>query len=148
MRRTKSVDTRRGGEQQREQKTMEQSATEREIKLTTKQWIDEYGEEFLVELIGAFLEDASSRVARLRQAVAAGDAETLTLEAHTLKSSSASLGAQSLSVLAKRLEEMGRDGAVSALADDVSRFEEQFTMVKAILEKLRNAPSEFLTQER
>jgi hypothetical protein len=33
---------------------MEQSATEREIKLKTKQWIDEYGEDFLVELIGNY----------------------------------------------------------------------------------------------
>ena len=127
---------------------MEQSATEREIKLKAKEWIDEYGEDFLVELIGDYVEDSTARVARMRQAFNAGDAETLTLEAHTLKSSSASLGAETLSALAKRLEDMGRDGDLSALADDVARFEEQFAMVKTILEKLRNAPSEFLTQER
>ena len=127
---------------------MEQQAIEKEIRAKAKEWIDEYGEDFLVELIGDYLEDALSRVARLRQAADAGDAETLTLEAHTLKSSSASLGAQSLSLLAKHLEEMGRAGALSALADDVARFEAEFAMVKASLEKLRHAPSDFLTQER
>ena len=127
---------------------MEQQAIENEIRAKAKEWIDEYGEDFLVELIGDYLDDGSSRMARLRRAFNAGDAEALTLEAHTLKSSSANLGAQTLSVLAKRLEEMGRDGAVSALADDVARFEEQFAMVKASLEKLRDAPSDFLTQER
>ena len=104
---------------------MEQQAVENEIRPKAKEWIDEYGEDFLVELIGDYVEDSTARVARLRQAFNAGDAETLTLEAHTLKSSSASLGAQSLSDLAKRLEEMGRDGALSALADDVARFEAQ-----------------------
>ena len=127
---------------------MEQQAIENEIRAKAKEWIDEYGEDFLVELIGDYLDDGSSRMARLRRAFNAGDAEALTLEAHTLKSSSANLGAQTLSALAKRLEEMGRNGAVSALADDVARFEEQFAMVKASLEKLRDAPSDFLTQER
>ena len=127
---------------------MDQQTIEREICAKAREWIDEYGEDFLVELIGDYLEDGSSRVARLRQAVDAGDAEALTHEAHTLKSSSANLGAQTLSALAKRLEEMGRDGAIAALADDVARFEAQFALVKASLEKLRAAPSAFLMQER
>jgi HPt (histidine-containing phosphotransfer) domain-containing protein len=127
---------------------MEQQAIEKEICDKAKEWIDEYGEDFLVELIGDYVEDSTARVARLRQAAAAGDAEALTLEAHTLKSSSASLGAQSLSALAKRLEDLGRAGDLAALAEDVVRFVEQFGVVKASLEKLRSAPSEFLTQER
>ena len=127
---------------------MEQRAIEKEICDKAKEWIDEYGEDFLVELIGDYVEDATARVARLCQAAAAGDAEALTLEAHTLKSSSASLGAQSLSALAKRLEEMGRAGNLAALAEEIVRFTEQFAVVKASLEKLRCAPREFLTQER
>jgi HPt (histidine-containing phosphotransfer) domain-containing protein len=127
---------------------MEQRVIEKEICDKAKEWIDEYGEDFLVELIGDYVEDSTARVARLCQAAAAGDAAALTLEAHTLKSSSASLGAQSLSALAKRLEDLGRTGDLAALAEDVVRFAEQFGVVKASLEKLRSAPSEFLTQER
>ena len=126
---------------------MKQQAIENEIRDKAKEWIAEYGEDFLVQLIGEYVEDSTARVAHLRQAAAAGDAETLTLEAHTLKSSSASLGAQSLSALAKRLEDMGRAGDLAALQDEVGRFVEQFAMVKVSLEKLRHAPSEFLTRE-
>ena len=127
---------------------MDQQAIEREIRAKAKEWIDEYGEDFLVELIGDFLEDASARLARLIQAAGAGDAGTLMLEAHTLKSSSASLGALGLSTLAKRLEDIGHNGDLSALADNVEQFERQFAGVKASLEKLRDAPNEFVTQER
>jgi HPt (histidine-containing phosphotransfer) domain-containing protein len=127
---------------------MEQRVIEKEICDKAKEWIGEYGEEFLVELIGDYVEDSTARVTRLCQAAAAGDAEALTLEAHTLKSSSASLGAQSLSALAKRLEELGRTGNLAALAEDVVRFAEQFAVVKASLEKLRSAPNAFITEER
>ncbi len=127
---------------------MEQRAIEQEICAKAKEWIGEYGEEFLVELIGDYVDDSTARVARLRQAAVAGDAEALTLEAHTLKSSSASLGAQSLSALAKRLEELGRAGDLAALTQDIVLFEEQYGVVKATLEKLRSAPNAFITEER
>jgi HPt (histidine-containing phosphotransfer) domain-containing protein len=127
---------------------MDQAAVEREIRAKAREWIDEYGEDFLVELIGDYLEDASARLARLSQAAAAGDAGTLMLEAHTLKSSSASLGAESLSIMARRLEDIGHNGDLAALADNVEQFERQFAIVKASLEKLRAAPNEFVTQER
>ena len=127
---------------------MEHSAIEREISEQAKEWVDEYGEDFLVELIGYFLEDAAARVTRLCQAAAAGDAGTLMLEAHTLKSSSASLGAQGLSTIATRLEDIGRDGDLTALADNLEQFEQQFAVVKASLEELRSAPGKFISQER
>jgi HPt (histidine-containing phosphotransfer) domain-containing protein len=127
---------------------MEQRAIEKEICAKAKEWIGEYGEEFLVELIGDYVDDSTARVARLRQAAVAGDVEALTLEAHTLKSSSASLGAQSLSALAKRLEELGRAGDLAALTQDIVLFEQHYGVVKATLEKLRSAPTAFITEER
>ena len=127
---------------------MNEQVIENEIRARAKEWIDEYGEDFLVELIGDYLEDGLSRLARLRQAFESGDAATLTLEAHTLKSSSATLGAETLSALAKRLEDLGRNGAVAALEGDLVCFESQFALVKSALEKLRDAPGAFLTQER
>jgi HPt (histidine-containing phosphotransfer) domain-containing protein len=127
---------------------MEQRAIEKEIRDKAKEWIDEYGADFLVELIGDYLDDAAARLTRLRRAVAAGDAKALMLEAHTLKSSCANLGALGLSALAKRLEEIGREGNVTALAGEVEQFEEQFAVVKASLEKLRDAPNEYIAQER
>ena len=127
---------------------MEQGMIEKEIRDKAKEWAEEYGEDFLVELVDDYLYEASARVARLCQALAGGDAGTLTYEAHTLKSSSANLGAQTFSDLAKRFEEAGREGNLAALVDDVEVFERQFAAVKTSLEKLRSAPSEFFAQER
>ena len=127
---------------------MEQSAIEKEIRDKAKEWADEYGEDFLVELVGDYLYEASARVARLCQALAGGDADTLTYEAHTLKSSSANLGAQTFSDLAKRFEEAGREGNLAALVDDAELFERQFAAVKASLEKFLSMPGQFLSQER
>ena len=127
---------------------MEQGAIENEIRDKAKEWVEEYGEEFLLELVGDYLFEASARVARLCQALAGGDADTLTYEAHTLKSSSANLGAQTFSDLAKRFEEAGREGDLTTLVDDAELFERQFAAVKASLEKLLSAPSRFIAQER
>ena len=127
---------------------MEQGVIENEIRDKAKEWAEEYGEDFLVELVGDYLFEASARVARLRQALAGGDADTLTYEAHTLKSSSANLGARTFSDLAKRFEEAGREGDLTALLDDAELFERQFAAVKASLEKLLSAPSQFIAQER
>jgi len=127
---------------------MEQGAIENEIRDKAKEWVEEYGEEFLLELVGDYLFEASARVARLCQALAGGDADTLTYEAHTLKSSSANLGAQTFSDLAKRFEEAGREGDLTTLVDDAELFERQFAAVKASLEKLLSAPSQFIADER
>ena len=127
---------------------MDQATIQQEIRAKAREWAEEYGEDFLVELVGDYLYEAATRVARLRQAFANGDADALAYEAHTLKSSSANLGALTFSNWAKRFEEAGREGNLAALAGEVEIFEEQFAAVKASLEILRNAPSQFIAQER
>ena len=57
---------------------MDQGMIEKEIRDKAKEWADEYGEDFLVELVDDYLYEASARVARLCQALAGGDAGTLT----------------------------------------------------------------------
>ena len=126
---------------------MEPHIIEIAIRDKAKEWIDEYGAEFLVELIGDYLDDAVTRVDRLRAAVATGDAKTMTLEAHTLKSSSANLGAPGLSVIARRLEEIGRDGNMTESVPYFERFENEFAVVKANLEELRDAPQAYIARE-
>jgi two-component system, sensor histidine kinase and response regulator len=58
----------------------------------------------IAEIIGDYLEDSATYVAGLQAAAAAHDAETLRRMAHTLKSSSASVGAMQVSDLSKALE--------------------------------------------
>ena len=127
---------------------MKQSAVEREISGKAREWIEEYGEEFLVELIDVYLEDTPNRVAQLRAAVSAGDTATLIREAHTLKSSSANVGALRLSALAKQMEVAGRSGNFTGMDHNVQQFEGEFGQVKAALEALKNSPTEFARHER
>jgi len=127
---------------------MEQQGIENAIRDQAREWAAEYGEDFAVELAGDFLSDAAARMARLRQALARGDADSLMLEAHTLKSSSASVGALAFADLAKRFEAAGREGNLAALAGEVNLFEEQFAAVKASLEKFLSMPGQFLSQKK
>ncbi len=70
--------------------------------------------DFVVELIEAFLADGATQVADIEAALAAGDAEALVRPAHTLKSSSATVGAVRLSDLARELEMAGRSATLDA----------------------------------
>ena len=67
---------------------------------------------FVADLIQTYLADSSGQVDAVEAAVPAGDAEALVRPAHTLKSSSATLGAKQLSALARRLEMTGRSGSL------------------------------------
>jgi CheY-like chemotaxis protein/HPt (histidine-containing phosphotransfer) domain-containing protein len=67
----------------------------------------------VAQLVSSFLGSSDSQLSRLRTATAAGDATTLTQIAHTLKSSSASLGAEALSACCRELEARAREGRVS-----------------------------------
>jgi HPt (histidine-containing phosphotransfer) domain-containing protein len=127
---------------------MEINDIEIAIRDKAKEWVGEYGIDFLIELIGDYLGDAAERLPRLRNAVATGDARTVMHEAHTLKSSSANLGAPGLSALASRLEEIGRDGDLTESTQYLEWFEDEFTAVKANLEELRDAPEAYIARER
>lgn len=131
-----------------EETNLEQDAVDKEIGKKAKEWIEEYGEEFLIELIDAYLEDAPDRVAQLRGAFNVGNMENVIHEAHTLKSSSANIGAMRLSALAKQMELAGRNGKFDAMAEDVQRVENEFERVKTALEALKKSPGKFVLQER
>ena len=67
---------------------------------------------FVVDLIEAYLADGENHVAEVEAAMAAGDAAALVRPAHTLKSSSATVGAESLAATARDLEVAGRSGTL------------------------------------
>ena len=69
---------------------------------------------FVVELINAYLTDGPAQVDAIEAAVAADDASALVRPAHTLKSSSATVGAQRLAAASRELEMAGRSGSLLA----------------------------------
>jgi HPt (histidine-containing phosphotransfer) domain-containing protein len=127
---------------------VERTDIEKEIMIKAKEWADDYGEDFLVELIDVYLDEAPARMAQLQLAVDGHDAETLSREAHTLKSSSANVGAMTLSAMAQQVEIAGRTGKTENLADVVRHMAATFAQVRTALEVLRRAPGEFIGEER
>ncbi len=71
---------------------------------------------FVDDLIGAYLSDGEGHVDAAGRAVAGRDAEALVRPAHTLKSSSATVGAMQLSATSRELELAGRSGSLDATA--------------------------------
>jgi two-component system, sensor histidine kinase len=65
---------------------------------------------FVVQLIEAFLGDGERQIEQIAAAGAVGDAEALVRPAHTLKSSSATVGAARMAELARSLEHAAREG--------------------------------------
>lgn len=127
---------------------MEQLTIEKEIVEKAKEWVNDYGEDFLVELIDVYLEEAPGQLAQLQVAADGRDPEAVSREAHSFKSSSANLGAITLATIARQLEVAGRSGDTETLAAGVRQLAATFTQVKTVLEALRHAPAEYLGQER
>ena len=61
-------------------------------------------------ILQIYLDSSGTSMAQIEQAIAASDVETLRRAAHSLKSSSANVGAETLSGLFKQLEGLGKDG--------------------------------------
>ena len=87
--------------------------------------LDENGSMDLArEIFSAFLATAEQGVAQVQAAIHAGDAKALGHAAHALKSSTANVGAQTLSGCYRQLEKFGREGRLveaAALLPDVRR---------------------------
>jgi two-component system, sensor histidine kinase and response regulator len=76
------------------------------------------------QILQVYLDSTGKLVSQAEQAIAAGDAEALRFAAHSLKSSSANVGAETLSGLFKQLEGLAREanlGDASALFDGAQR---------------------------
>jgi two-component system sensor histidine kinase/response regulator len=74
------------------------------------------GRELLSRVVDKYLSSSARLLSALRDAVAVSDPEALGAAAHTLKSSSAQVGAVRLSSLCKELEALGRSGSMEGAA--------------------------------
>ncbi len=91
--------------------------------------------EFVNELIEAYLADAPEQIAAIHEAAAGGDASALVRPAHTLKSSSATIGAQQLAARSRRLEFAGREARLddATTQDDVAALDADWQSLSVAL---------------
>ncbi len=92
--------------------------------------------EFVDELVDTYLDDAGTQLAAMRAAAAAGDIEALVRPVHSLKSSSANVGAAALADACRRLEADARSGSVPDVEARVAACADAFAAARdALLEE-------------
>jgi HPt (histidine-containing phosphotransfer) domain-containing protein len=84
------------------------------------------GDFSVAEIIELFHEQGQMLISEARASHGAGDVETFTRNAHTLKGSARELGAVQLSDLAARWEQMGRSGDMEQAAGLFDEIEASF----------------------
>jgi PAS domain S-box-containing protein len=124
-------------------RTIESAATDAPPALdpaTLQALVDTTDAEFARELVAAYLEDAPAQLAALRAHLAAGQPDDFRRAAHSLKSSSASVGAPVVSAAAKELEQMAKSGAeaMAATGPHLARLEAEYRRAEQALRAWAN----------
>lgn len=98
--------------------------------------LDQGGTGAVRELVGLFLEIAPKRIAHLKKALAEKDFRGLAREAHSLKASSANLGALRLSRVCRDLEGIENHPAEAPAEKLVNEIEQEFALAAEMLHEL------------
>jgi CheY-like chemotaxis protein len=100
------------------------------------------GDEFLAELVDAFLVEAPGLLATMRRALEQGDADEVRRAAHTLKSNGATFGDEEFAEVCRELEERAKDGRLDGAGELAERVEAQYSQLEKALAPLGTpAPS-------
>ena len=97
---------------------------------------DSTGEDFIVELVDTFLDDAPNLIEQMTAALASKEVDSFRRAAHSMKSNSATCGAMNLSALAKELEGMAKEnnldvgGRLDALKAEYESAAEELKKLK------------------
>ncbi len=91
---------------------------------------------FLQELFQDFLTDAQSCRSDTHAALASGNADTVRRAMHTLKANGAIFGAQTLSRLCGRLEQLAEEDNLDTISREMSAFEDALGDVSCDIEQL------------
>lgn len=90
-------------------------------------------EELLNEMVGLYFEENAQLMAQLETAIPAGDAPTVERAAHTIKSSSAMLGARATQGVAERIEQMGKRAELAGATDALARLKAEIVRLRTAL---------------
>jgi HPt (histidine-containing phosphotransfer) domain-containing protein len=99
------------------------------------------GDDFVVEVIDTFLEDAPGLLVTIRRSLDEGDTDELRRAAHTLKSNGATLGAGEFSELCRELEQRAKNGELDDAAELADRIKQEYGVLEKALAALRPRPA-------
>jgi HPt (histidine-containing phosphotransfer) domain-containing protein len=94
--------------------------------------------EFVAELIDTYHVETAGLIEQLDQALACGEASSFGRTAHSIKSSSASLGAVAFSQQARELEMMGKANDLTGADKKLAQLKVDFALVIQRLLELKN----------
>jgi HPt (histidine-containing phosphotransfer) domain-containing protein len=95
--------------------------------------------EFLAELVETYLADSPGVFDELRAAIVSDDAPTARRAAHTLKSTSASFGANDLAARCREIEAAAAAGTLEGLDEQVALAAASYLQVEAALRAMTTA---------
>jgi len=107
---------------------------DRSVLASLRELQDEGDPDIVAEVGGLFIKHSPDKVNAIMQSVENGDAKGLHMAAHSLKSSSAYVGAMRLSALAKELEMMRRSNSLGGARELAQRLKTEFLQVMTVLE--------------
>ena len=110
------------------------NALDRSVLDTLRELQDDGDPDIVAEVGGLFLEHSPQKVTAILQAVESRDANGLKTAAHSLKSSSAYVGAMRLSEMSRELEMMGRSQALDGADEKAERLKREYKRVIMELE--------------
>jgi len=109
-------------------------AIDRTILASLRELQDVGDPDIIAEVGGLFVEHSPEKVKAILQAVEDKDAKGLQVAAHSLKSSSAYVGAMRLSDMSKELEMMGRSNVMDGAKEKAERLSAEYTRVRTALD--------------
>lgn len=87
-------------------------------------------QKFAQEIINTFLKDVKNRTVIIKEALGEEDASTISAQAHTIKSSSSSVGAGFLEEVARQIEVAGESGDLVKAGSLAPRIYEYIEILK------------------
>lgn len=93
--------------------------------------------EIMLDLIDTYLQDSKQTFTELLSALADGNLKQVERNAHSMKSSSATFGAEEVASLCAVAEEHARNGEASPIADVIATAQEKFVDVERLLQAER-----------
>jgi HPt (histidine-containing phosphotransfer) domain-containing protein len=88
---------------------------------------------FVADLVETYLSDGAVQLATIDEAVRSSEAEALVRPAHTLKSSSRTVGANRLGEMSRQIEMLGRSGSTTGAGELAAGARTEWTDVEAAL---------------
>lgn len=94
------------------------------------------GDKLAAQMVRLFLKNSGARMDQIRDGVGRGDPDEAERGAHSLKSSAANIGAETLRTLATRIESAALEQNVEGMSDILPHLEAAYTTVMTTLESM------------